>query len=166
MELGIRLGFSGDDADETQFAGPLVRCWRTGAGGPPAGRYGESGRCEALAQATPSAQGTVTSASAQPQTTTVLVPQNQVTYETVYDVETVQVPVTTTQTQYRTECRTQTVPVTRTVTEQVPVTTNQTRYRTEHKSQTVPVTRGSRSRFRKRSIKLATARSIARRPCL
>ena len=65
---------------------------------------------KASPQATPSAQGTVASASAQHQPTTVLVPQNQVTYKTVYDVETVQVPVTTTQTQYRTEYRTQTVP--------------------------------------------------------
>jgi len=65
------------------------------------------------------------SATAQVQSTTTLVPQNQVVYETVYDVETVQVPVTVNQTQYRTECRTQTVPVTRTVVEQVPVTVNQ-----------------------------------------
>jgi hypothetical protein len=75
------------------------------------------------------------------QTTTVLVPQNQVTYETVYSCETVQVPVTTTQTLHRTEYRTHTVPMTRMLTEQVPVTTNQTRYRTEYRSQTVPATR-------------------------
>ena len=41
-------------------------------------------------------------------------------YETVYDAEIVQVPVTVNQTQYRTEYKTQTVPVTRTVVEQVP----------------------------------------------
>ena len=46
------------------------------------------------AQATP--QSAVSPATAQAQTTTTLVPQNQVVYETVYDVETVQVPVTST----------------------------------------------------------------------
>ena len=43
------------------------------------------------------------SATAQAQTTTTLVLQNQVVYETVCDVETVQVPVTVNQTQYRTD---------------------------------------------------------------
>ncbi len=78
-------------------------------------------------QVTPSAQRAVLSANAGNRTTTVMVPQTQVIYETVYDVETVCVPVTTTQTQYRTEYRTLTVPITRTWVEQVPVTVNQTR---------------------------------------
>src|SRR5208283_1955888 len=92
-------------------------------------------------QAAPSTQGAVSPANAGSQTTTVMVPQTQVMYETVYDVETVCVPVSTFQTQYRTECRTQTVPVTKTFVEQVPVTVNQTQYRTEYRTQTVPVTR-------------------------
>ena len=66
---------------------------------------------------------------------------DEVVNETVYDTETVQVPVTTNETRYRTEYRTRTVPVTRTVTEQVPVTQTQTLYRTEYRTQTVPVTR-------------------------
>src|SRR4051812_14946235 len=45
---------------------------------------------------------------------------DEVVYETVYDLETIQVPVTTNETRYRTEYRTQTVPLTRTVTEQIP----------------------------------------------
>ena len=71
----------------------------------------------------PSAQsGAVASASQESGTTTVMVPQDQVTYQTVYDVEYVQIPTTQLQTQYRTEYRSQTVPVTRVVTEQVPTT--------------------------------------------
>ena len=90
----------------------------------------------------PSAQsGAVASASQEPGTTTVMVPQDQVTYQTVYDVECVQVPTTQLQTQYKTEYRSQTVPVTRVVTEQVPTTQMQTQYKTEYRTQTVPVTR-------------------------
>ncbi len=87
---------------------------------------------------TPSPQGAAASAS---QGGTVMVPQDQVVYETVYDTEYVQVPTTQMQTQYRTEYRTQTVPVTRVVTEQVPTTQMQTQYKTEYRTQTVPVTR-------------------------
>ena len=87
---------------------------------------------------TPSAQShspvTASSQAAPAATTTVLVPQNQVTYETVYDVQYVQVPVTVNQTQYKTEYRTQTVPVTRTVVENVPVTVDQTQYKTEYRT--------------------------------
>src|SRR5262245_11601014 len=74
----------------------------------------------AWAQATqPSAQATAAAASAQGAavTRTVLVPQCQVVYETVQGVECVQVPVTRMQTCYRTEYRTEAVPVTRYVPE-------------------------------------------------
>ena len=138
--VGSSDQFSGDDANERQFAGPLVRAGRTRRWLASCWSVGGSGRCETDLPGGPERPGP-RSASAAPQATTILVPQNQVTYETVYDVETVQVPVTTTQTQYRTECRTQTVPVTRTVTEQVPGHDNQTQYRTEYRTQTVPVTR-------------------------
>src|ERR1700730_6029003 len=54
----------------------------------------------------PSAQsGAVASASQESGTTTVMVPQDQVTYQTVYDVEYDQIPTTQLQTQYRTEYR-------------------------------------------------------------
>ena len=62
-------------------------------------------------------------ASAQGGSTTVLVPQTQVVYQTVQSTECVQVPVTQMQTLYRTEYRTETVPVTR----MVPETVNETR---------------------------------------
>ena len=62
-------------------------------------------------------------ATAQGGTATVLVPQTQVVYETVQSVECVQVPVTHMQTLYRTEYRTEKVPVTR----MVPETVNETR---------------------------------------
>ena len=71
----------------------------------------------------PSAQ---TPSVASAQATTVMVAQDQVVYETVYDTQYVQVPTTQMQTQYKTEYRTQTVPVTRVVTEQVPTTQMQT----------------------------------------
>ena len=91
-------------------------------------------------KAAPSAQsGSV--ASAAQGTTTVWVPQDQVVYETVYDLECVQVPTTQFETRYNTECQTQTVPVTRTICEQVPTTQIQTHYKTEYKTETVPVTR-------------------------
>jgi hypothetical protein len=49
----------------------------------------------------------------------VLVPQCQTVYETVETVECVQVPTTVMQTHYRTECRTETVPITHFVSEVV-----------------------------------------------
>ena len=52
-----------------------------------------------------------------------------------------QIPSTEMQTQFKTEYKTQNVPVTRTVVDQVPTTQMQTRYRTEYKSRTVPVSR-------------------------
>ena len=58
-------------------------------------------------------------ASAQASAPTVLVPQSQVVYETVQSFECVQVPVTHMQTLYRTECRTENVPVTRMISEVV-----------------------------------------------
>ena len=62
-------------------------------------------------QATPqvgaSAQGAVASAIAEAQATTILVPQTQVTYQTVYDVECTQVPVTVNATRYKSELRTE-----------------------------------------------------------
>ncbi len=61
----------------------------------------------------PSGQGTVSAAP------TVLVPQCQTVYETVNTVECVQVPTTIMQTHYRTECRTETVPITHFVSEVV-----------------------------------------------
>src|SRR6516225_7777414 len=61
--------------------------------------------------ASPSGQGT---ASAQ---ATVLVPQCQTVYETVNTVECVQVPTTVMQTHYRTECKTEVVPITHFVSE-------------------------------------------------
>ena len=123
--------------DEGLFEECQVRCVRAVGGGPPDGEFRGVGRRWSTSLSSVGSDA----ATAQAQTTTILVPQNQVVYETVYDVETVQVPVTVNQTQYRTECRTQTVPVTRTVVEQVPVTVNQTQYRTEYKTQTVPVTK-------------------------
>ncbi len=61
----------------------------------------------------PSAQGSVGAPPA------VLVPQCQTVYETVNTVECVQVPSTIMQTHYRTECRTETVPITHFVSEVV-----------------------------------------------
>ena len=87
---------------------------------------------------TPSSQGAVSSAG---QGGTVMMPQDQVVYETVYDTHYVQVPTTQMQTQCKTEYRTQTVPVTRVVTEQVPTTQMQTQYKTEYQTRTIPVTR-------------------------
>ncbi len=70
-----------------------------------------------------------------------MVPQQTTTYqdvtETVYD----QVPVTRTETRYRTEYRTEQVPTTRYVTEQVPVTRTETRYRTEYRTENYTVVR-------------------------
>lgn len=61
----------------------------------------------------PSEQGTVGAAG------TVLVPQCETVYETVNTVECVQVPTTVMQTHYRTECRTETIPITHFVSEVV-----------------------------------------------
>ncbi len=62
-------------------------------------------------------------ATAQANAPTVMVPQCQVVYETVQSYECVQVPVTHMQTLYRTECRTENVPVTR----MIPEVVNETR---------------------------------------
>ena len=125
------------------------------------------------------------------QTTTQWVPQDQVVYETVYDVQYVQVPTTqcrrskteyktqtvpvtriveqvpTTQmqTQYKTEYKTQTVPVTRTVVEQVPTTQMQTQYKTEYKTQTVPVTRMVVEQVPTTQMQTSTRPSTRPRPC-
>ncbi len=82
---------------------------------------GLTGRGRAWGQATATAQGQAggAAASAQGGTGTVLVPQTQVVYETVQSTQCVQVPVTHMQTCYRTEYRTETVPVTRMVPETV-----------------------------------------------
>src|SRR3954467_13544742 len=70
--------------------------------------------------ALPASQSAGVAASAQGAgSTTVLVPQSQLVYETVQSVECVQVPVTHMQTLYRQEVRTETVPVTRMIPEQV-----------------------------------------------
>ena len=67
--------------------------------------------------------------------------QNQIVYETVYDTECYLVPTTQMRTEYKTECKTETVPVTSTVIDQVPTTEMHTEYRTEYRTKTVPVTR-------------------------
>ena len=86
--------------------------------------------------------GTTTAPSAQAAAApTPMVWQNQVVYETVYDTECVLVPTTQMRTEYKTECKTETVPVTRTVYDEVTSTEMQTRYRTDYKTQTTPVTR-------------------------
>ena len=89
----------------------------------------------------PSSQASVAAPAASIQAAAVMVPQCQVVYETVYETRCVQVPVTQMQTRYRTEYRTNTVPVRRTVTEMVSTTQMQTQNRTEYRTQTVPVTR-------------------------
>src|SRR5262249_13164093 len=71
---------------------------------------------------------------------TVLVPQQQTYYQTVCETVYDQVPVTQMQTRFRTDYRSEQVPVTEMVTEQVPVTQMQTRYRTDYRSEQVPVT--------------------------
>jgi hypothetical protein len=57
---------------------------------------------------------------------------------------------------YKTEYKTQTVPITITVVEQVPVTVNQTQYRTEYKTQTVPVTRSVTQNVRVTRFRIET----------
>ena len=101
-------------------------------------QLGLSGVMAQRGKVTPSSQsGSVAGATqAVGGTTTVLVPQDQVVYETVCDVEYVQVPTTQIQTHYKTEYRSQTVPVTR-VPVQVPVTvmTTQQKQVTENVTQ-------------------------------
>src|SRR4051812_17178424 len=80
-------------------------------------------REQAVQPVAQSAGGAATGQGAAGGSTTVLVPQSQVVYETVQSVECVQVPVTHMQTHYRTEYRTEAVPVTR----MVPEVVNETR---------------------------------------
>ena len=58
------------------------------------GRVNAADDVKASAQTSP--QSAVAAATAEPAQATILVPQEQVTYETVYSYETIQVPVTTT----------------------------------------------------------------------
>ena len=85
--------------------------------------------------------GSAPASSGQAAATTTFVPQNQIVYETVYDTECYLVPTTQMRTDYKTECKTETVPVTTTVYDQVPTTELRNEYRTEYKTKTVPVTR-------------------------
>src|SRR5262245_66184332 len=78
-----------------------------------------SGQAAAPAASGQSVGGTVTTYEA----------RDQVVYETVYDTESFQVPVTQMQTRFRTEYQTQTVPVARWVTEEKPMTATPVQHR-------------------------------------
>ena len=85
--------------------------------------------------------GSNSAAPGQVASATTMVPQNQIVYETVYDTECYLVPTTQMRTEYKTECKTETVPVTYTVVDEIPSTEMQTQYRTEYKTKTTPVSR-------------------------
>src|SRR5262249_35214064 len=106
-----------------------------------AGMVGNCLAWEEAAKAASQPTGVTPSTQGAGGTTTVLVPQCQVVYETVQSLECVRVPVTHMQTHYRTECRTESVPVTRMIPEVV--NENRTIYVCVPKEETIkrPVTR-------------------------